>query len=83
MMVNMMKGIYKPPWELIDDIKYMTKMAQSLNIEVHHCYREGNEIADALSKFGANSQISTEAKIFSQVFELPAEAGGDYQMNNA
>ncbi|OIS96191.1 hypothetical protein A4A49_09538 [Nicotiana attenuata] len=83
MTINMMKGVYKPSWELTDDIKYMTQIAHNLNIKVQHCYREGNESADALAKFGANSEMSTEARIFSQVCELPTEARGVYRMDRS
>lgn len=61
----------------------MTQIAHDLNIKVQHCYREGNETADALAKFGANSQMSIEARIFSQVCELVAEARGAYCMDRA
>lgn len=48
--VNMLKGIYRPPWELEDDITYMRQIIQSQNIAIEYCYREGNESADAPSK---------------------------------
>ncbi|KAL3377123.1 hypothetical protein AABB24_003501 [Solanum stoloniferum] len=76
--VRMINGSCKPPWRihnLIEDIK--NKIAQR-NIIVKHCYREGNEVADALAKYATNIQ---EPIIYFQESKLPAEVRGLLRMN--
>lgn len=49
----MLKDIFKPPWELTDDINNVEQIIFSQRVVVQHCFREGNETVDALAKYGA------------------------------
>ncbi|XP_075099036.1 uncharacterized protein LOC142175925 [Nicotiana tabacum] len=56
LIVNMLKGIFKHAWEIADDIMETQSIIKHLQIEVVHCFREGNTVADALAKFGGTMQ---------------------------
>ncbi|WMV12183.1 hypothetical protein MTR67_005568 [Solanum verrucosum] len=76
--VRMINESCKPSWRihnLIEDIK--NKIAQR-NIIVKHCYREGNEVADALAQYATTIQ---EPIIYFQESKLPAEVRGLLRMN--
>ncbi|XP_075098056.1 uncharacterized protein LOC142175373 [Nicotiana tabacum] len=78
--VNMIKGEYKVPWELMDKMETLKDMLQQLQAQVVHCYREGNVVADELSKIGAESQHEN-AMLYGTVKDLPREARGPFRMD--
>ncbi|XP_018623707.1 putative ribonuclease H protein At1g65750 [Nicotiana tomentosiformis] len=81
LIVNMLNGSSSTFWEIHDDILKMKKIIQSHRIEVQHCYREGNSVADTLSNYGATLDILPIATIFLNVQDLPRETVGVYQMD--
>ncbi|KAK4370298.1 hypothetical protein RND71_009773 [Anisodus tanguticus] len=46
LVIDMIHGKNKPPWHLEDIIKEIKELSN-----LQHCYREANQIADALSKW--------------------------------
>ncbi|XP_070046188.1 uncharacterized protein [Nicotiana tomentosiformis] len=78
--VNMIKGKYKVPWELMDKMETLKDMLQQLQAQVVHCYREGNAVADALSKIGAESQHEN-AMLYGTMKDLPREVRGLFRMD--
>ncbi|XP_070011148.1 uncharacterized protein [Nicotiana sylvestris] len=81
LIVNILNGSSSPFLEIHDDILKIKKSIQSHRIEVQHCYRKGNSVADTLSKYGATLDILPIATIFLNVQDLPKETVGVYQMN--
>ncbi|WMV19749.1 hypothetical protein MTR67_013134 [Solanum verrucosum] len=61
---------------IIDDIKEMVKDA---NMEVSHCYRESNQVADGLSKFATTLN---EPKFINQYHDLPQDSKGLITLTN-
>ncbi|XP_070056662.1 uncharacterized protein [Nicotiana tomentosiformis] len=81
LIVNMLTGSSSPFWEIHDDILKMKKIIQSHQIEVQHCYREENSVADTLSKYGATLNILPIATIFFNVQDMSRKIVGVYQMD--
>ncbi|KAH0767537.1 hypothetical protein KY285_003408 [Solanum tuberosum] len=54
--VRMINGSCKPPWRIHNLIEDMKNKIARRNIIVKHCYREGNEVADALAKYATTIQ---------------------------
>ena len=53
--INAIKDIWKPPWEIQSMIEDMKIILQSFNsVEIYHCYREGNQAADFLARNNCN-----------------------------
>ncbi|KAK4715805.1 hypothetical protein R3W88_014143 [Solanum pinnatisectum] len=42
LIINMIKGKVLPPWHLQDTIIEAQKLAQKINRQFQHCYREAN-----------------------------------------
>ena len=61
--------------DIIENTK--AKMAHR-NISIKHCFREGNEVADALAKYATQIQVP---RIFLNEGGLPTEARGPLRMN--
>ncbi|KAK4709920.1 hypothetical protein R3W88_004433 [Solanum pinnatisectum] len=64
--VQMIKGISNIPWNLITMIEDIQQRVREREIQVSHCYREGNTVADALAKheiyFDSEDQLPREVK---------------------
>lgn len=73
LVVNMILGKCKIPWKLQRDITTIQQMVQQNNIQIQHCFREGNEVADLLSKHAHNLN---NMAIFLEESELPREVRG-------
>lgn len=72
--VNMIKGKSNTAWQLQNSIDAITQMlSQTTNI-VQHCYREANQVADALAKWS----IEEHERRFYDVKDLPKQAAGAY-----
>lgn len=50
LIVHMIKGICNVPWNLLAIIENIQDRIRNRGIEITHCYREGNSVADALAK---------------------------------
>lgn len=48
---NIIEGLWKPPWTIIDQIEEIMKFKEEHNIKVSHTYREGNRLADHLANY--------------------------------
>lgn len=70
LVVNMVLDQCKIPWKLHKDITLIQKIVRQHNIKVMHYYREGNGVADILSKH-ANSV--TRSVIYTNENDLPPE----------
>ncbi|WMV54269.1 hypothetical protein MTR67_047654 [Solanum verrucosum] len=46
----MIKGNYNIPWKMEDIIIRIQNISSTIICEVRHCYREANQVADALAK---------------------------------
>ncbi|KAK6796412.1 hypothetical protein RDI58_004113 [Solanum bulbocastanum] len=76
--VQMIKGISNIPWNLITMIEDIQQRIREREIQVSRCYREGNTVADALSKHA----ISIEHEIyFDSEDQLPREVKGPFFMD--
>ncbi|KAG5608660.1 hypothetical protein H5410_019941 [Solanum commersonii] len=69
----MILGKCKTPWKLQRDIATIQDMVQHNNIPIQHCFREGNEVADLLSKHAHNLNNMV---IFLEEKNLPTEVRG-------
>ncbi|KAG5607419.1 hypothetical protein H5410_028911 [Solanum commersonii] len=49
-----------------------------MNCEVNHCYKEANQVADALAK---HAVISNEAHMYHDWRDIPKLAVGSYQLD--
>ncbi|XP_060202921.1 uncharacterized protein LOC132631356 [Lycium barbarum] len=78
MVVQMIDGSLKPPWRLLDIIENTKAKMAHINISIKHCFREGNEVADALAKYATQIQVP---RIFLNEGDLPTEARGPLRMN--
>ncbi|KAH0711971.1 hypothetical protein KY289_007930 [Solanum tuberosum] len=48
--VEMIKGNYNIPWQMKNIITRIQNISSTITCEVRHCYREANQVADALAK---------------------------------
>nr|XP_016491931.1 PREDICTED: histidine kinase CKI1-like [Nicotiana tabacum] len=78
LVVNMVLDQCKIPWKLHKDITLIQKIVRQHNIKVMHYYREGNGVADILSKH-ANSV--TRSVIYTNENDLPPEIRGVVRVN--
>ena len=68
-LVNMVIGITAIPWKLRTAFKHINKLKEQIT-GFQHCYREANQVADALANFGQQHQVF----FFTQhSFEIPAK----------
>lgn len=70
LVVNMILGVYNTPWRLKEDVTIIQQKVQQHGIKIKHCYRERNEVADALSK---HATTLTQQIIFLNETDLPTE----------
>ncbi|XP_070003176.1 uncharacterized protein [Nicotiana sylvestris] len=73
LVVQMIQGKAKPPWRLHKDIAAIKEKISHRNIEVCHCFREGNIVSDSLAK---HATIIMEDKIYMQENDPPCETKG-------
>ncbi|KAK6796478.1 hypothetical protein RDI58_004179 [Solanum bulbocastanum] len=71
-------GHIQVSWKLTKIIEIIKKKMHQRNITITHCYRESNEVVDALAKYATTLQ---EQKIFLNQNDLPLEARGPLRMN--
>lgn len=73
MVVQMINGINRPPWRIQSTIDKIRDMITHKNIIVKHCYREANEVADALAK---HATLIQELMFFTNERDLLDEVRG-------
>lgn len=71
LVVNMILGKYNTPWRLKEGVTLIQQKVQQHGIKIKHCYREGNEVADALSK---HATTLMQQIIFLNETDLPTVA---------
>ncbi|XP_060203034.1 uncharacterized protein LOC132631475 [Lycium barbarum] len=72
--INMLEGKINIAWELQDSIDTIKQLLSQTNYIAQHCYREANQVADALAKWSMNGQ----EEIVFEIKNLPKEAVGTY-----
>ncbi|XP_070005612.1 uncharacterized protein [Nicotiana sylvestris] len=77
LVVDLINGKSKPPWKMQGIIRRIQDIAGQLNRAIHHCYREANQVADALAKWSIDNE---ELLIFSH-HDLPISAIGPYRLD--
>ncbi|KAH0776146.1 hypothetical protein KY290_007557 [Solanum tuberosum] len=75
--VEMIKGNYNIPWQMKNIITRIQNISSTITCEVRHCYREANQVADALAKWSITNE---ELVIFAQA-HLPSIAIGPYKLD--
>ncbi|XP_060177777.1 uncharacterized protein LOC132607713 [Lycium barbarum] len=83
LVVKWLKGSYTTPWEFAQEVEHMKRIIERRHIKIQHFFREANIVADALAKFGSNSQHSLIANVFNSMQEMPSEARGAARMDKA
>ncbi|XP_060170402.1 uncharacterized protein LOC132601318 [Lycium barbarum] len=73
LVVNMILAKCKVPWKFQNDIAFIQQAVQLHNITVQHCFREGNDVADLLSK---HANLLTEKAIYLNERDLPPDIRG-------
>lgn len=61
------------PWRIAQDIEEIKKLVHEENVEVQHCFREANRVADKLATI---SHIHWQHLIFTRYVELPKQVKG-------
>jgi len=62
---------------IIEDI---VQIMNNMNCSIEHCFREANQVADGLAKFGA---INEESHIFQNWQQIPNSSKGAYHLDKA
>lgn len=76
--VNMILSKCNTPWKLQDDIAQIREKTHLHNIKVKHCLREGNTVADFLSKYATT--LTTKVTFMNEK-DLPTEVRGAIRMD--
>jgi len=66
-------GVWEVPWQIAWDIRHIQTMIKSHGVEVVHVLREGNSLADALTKSFAHF-AGIERQQYQNMQELPQHA---------
>ncbi|XP_060184706.1 uncharacterized protein LOC132614307 [Lycium barbarum] len=82
LVINMLNGSSLPPWNFEQKIDKMRRQLQSKQCIIQHCYREANQVADALAKFGANLQLNRRARVYHNLQNLPTQAIGPSRLDS-
>ncbi|OIT37333.1 protein tic 21, chloroplastic, partial [Nicotiana attenuata] len=77
LVVDLINGKSKPPWQMQVIIRRIQDIAGQLNCAIRHCYREANQFTDALAKWSIDNE---ELLIFSH-HDLPIFAVGPYMVS--
>ncbi|KAK4352242.1 hypothetical protein RND71_027760 [Anisodus tanguticus] len=72
--INMLEGKINIAWQLQDSIDTIKQLFSQTNYIAQHCYREANQIADALAKWSKNGQ----EEIIFEIKDLTKESAGTY-----
>ncbi|XP_060203024.1 uncharacterized protein LOC132631467 [Lycium barbarum] len=75
--VEMIKGNYHIPWQMKNIITHIQNISSTITCEVRHCYREANQVADALAKWSITNE---NLNIFAHA-HLPSRANGPYRLD--
>ncbi|OIT31712.1 hypothetical protein A4A49_20252 [Nicotiana attenuata] len=78
LVVQMIQGKAKPPCRLHNDLTTIKEKISHRDIEVCHCFREGNTVADSLAK---HATAIMKDKIYMQENDLPCETKGYLRMD--
>lgn len=77
LIVTMLKGAFKPSWDIRDDVIEIQATIAQLKIEVQHCYREANTVVDALAKWKLITKPTSIAKMFVYQFRSALSSTGE------
>ena len=78
-LVNILLHKSRCPWLIRSELD-MLMAIQGLEWTVGHCFREANQVADALAKVGANS---VDIVIYTSQAELPRLARGAWGLDRS
>ncbi|XP_060216473.1 uncharacterized protein LOC132643957 [Lycium barbarum] len=75
--VDMLKYACAVPWQLYHIIEETRKIISQINVVTQHCFREGNQVADAMAKVSTRGQDM----IVYNCNNLPKEALGPFRLD--
>ncbi|XP_075108822.1 uncharacterized protein LOC142180675 [Nicotiana tabacum] len=79
---NIIDGIWKPPWNIVEQVEEIRRLKERCNLRISHIFREENKLADHLANEGfkelkdATKGISVITKIKSQNILLLTDREG-------
>lgn len=64
---NILNGIWKIPWELIEKMENIMSITQSIDIIIEHIFREGNQLADCIANKAIQQMNMQQYRDFKQL----------------
>nr|XP_016469786.1 PREDICTED: uncharacterized protein LOC107792109 [Nicotiana tabacum] len=51
LMKNIIDGIWKPPWNIVEQVEEIRRLKERCNLRISHIFREGNKLSDHLANY--------------------------------
>lgn len=48
---NIIDGIWKPPWNIVEQVEEIRRLKERFNLRISYVFREGNKLADHLANY--------------------------------
>ena len=77
-LVQILKSAIRHPWSIDPEVRRLLQLSSHF-ASVSHCFREGNQVADCLSKVGCDAGCD---RSYFQVADLPMMARGAFRLDS-
>ncbi|XP_070035410.1 uncharacterized protein [Nicotiana tomentosiformis] len=80
LLIDMLRGEKESNYRMANITEKIAQLRRTTNINIHHCYREANQLADCLAKMASKAQ---NGAFFFSGQQLPKAAKGPYHLDKS